>query len=509
MVEDTIMKKIIFGLIATLMMVCSCDLNIEPTSSISTENALQSVQDAKKFRRDLYLTMRDYLDSGSPVYLMELMGDTFHASITFGNRNGEYYKWEMRSTFGNVESIWHYSYYCVMLANFLEEGIPQIETAGLSDSDKATLNTILGECAFVKAYSMYKLAELFCQNYSASSAASAYGVMLSNETFATPSVQATYPGRSSLAETYQYIESNLSKAESLLGSVAGKEGSSYITADAVKALKARIALTKGDYQTAASTAAALIDSERYPLLDNEDDFNNLWTNDSGKECIVQYWADYQSAPASNCYDYVALQSNGTYSPNYIPEKWIVEAYDQKDIRFKSWFFKTPTVFGNMTSTLYLLNKFPGNPELMPGVSISTHINKVKPFRIAEQYLIAAEAYAASGNDSEACKYLNKLRASRIPGYVSKSYTGEELMLQVKSERAKELVGEGFRFKDLKRWNEGMTRSEAQDSQVVNNAGSQTTELMTRAASDPFFVWPIPQSEIDSNPQIRGQQNPGY
>lgn len=509
MVEDTKMKKIIFGFFATLMMVCSCDLNIEPTSSISTENALQSVQDAKKFRRDLYLTMRDYLDSGSPVYLMELMGDTFHASITFGNRNGEYYKWEMRSTFGNVESIWHYSYYCVMLANFLEAGIPQIGASAVSESDKAALNTILGECAFVKAYSMFKLVELFCPNYNPSTASSAYGVMLSNETFATPSVQATYPGRSSLADTYQYIESNLSKAESLLGSVAGKEGSPYITIDAVNALKARIALTKGDYQTAASVAAALIGSDRYSLIDNEDDFTNLWTNDSGKECIVQFWSDYQSTPSSNCYDYVSLQSNGTYSPNYIPEKWIVNAYDQKDIRFKTWFFKTPAVFGNISSTLYLLNKFPGNPELMPGVSISTYINKVKPFRIAEQYLIAAEAYAASGNPQEACKYLNMLRSSRIPGYSSKSYTGDELMAQVKRERAKELVGEGFRFKDLKRWNEGMTRSEAQDSQVVNNAGSQTTELMTRSASDPFFLWPIPQSEIDSNPQIRGQQNPGY
>ena len=502
------MKKILFSLIATLVLAVSCDLNIEPTSSISTENALKTADDAQKFRRDLYITMRDYLDSGSPVYLMELMADTFHASITFGNRNGEYYKWEMRSTFGYVESLWHYSYYTVMLANFLEDGIGKMDASSISEADKADLNVILGECAFAKAYSMFKLTELFCQNYNASTAANVYGVMLSDATFETPSVQASYPGRSSLADTYQYIDKNLSKAESLLSGVSGQEGSIYITADVVSALKARIALTKGDYSTAASTAAALVDGGEYALLDNEDDFNSLWTNDSGKECIFQMWADYQSVPDSNCYDYVGLQSNGTYSPNYIPEKWLIEAYEKSDIRFKTWFFKTPAVFGTINSNLYVLNKFPGNPELMPGVAISTHLNKVKPFRIAEQYLIAAEAYAES-NPTEACKYLNKLRASRMPGYVSKSYTGDELLAQIKLERARELVGEGFRLKDLKRWNEGFSRSEAQDSQVVSNAGSSTTELLSKSAEDPFFLWPIPQAEIDSNPQIRGQQNPGY
>lgn len=501
------MKKIVYFLCAMLFVVCSCNLDIPPTSSISTESALQKVEDAQKFRRDMYVTMRDYLCSGSPVYLMELMGDSFHASITFGNRNGEYYKWEMRSTFGNVESVWQYSYYCVMLANFLETGIPKM--ADISPSDYEQLDIILGECAFVKAYSMFTLTEIFCQNYNAATASSDYGVMLSSEVFGTPSEPSTYPGRSSLAETYSYIETNLTKAESLLANQKGNVGSIYITIDAVKALQARIALTKGDYVKAASIASSLVDNKAYPLVSDLDEFNNLWTNDSGKECIVQFWADYLSTPNSNCYDYVGLQSNGTYSPNYIPEKWVIDAFDAKDIRMKSWFFKTPVVFGTINSNLYICNKFPGNPELMPGVTISTYLNKIKPFRIAEQYLIAAEAYANSGDAASACTYLNALRKSRIPGYTAKSYSGDELISQIKLERAKELYGEGFRYKDLKRWGEGMSRSIAQDSQVVNGAGSATTELMSRTASDPFFIWPIPQAEIDSNPQIRNQQNQGY
>ncbi|HKM11884.1 MAG TPA: RagB/SusD family nutrient uptake outer membrane protein [Bacteroidales bacterium] len=502
------MKKFIFSICAAMLLVCSCDLDILPSNSITTDSSLSSVEDAQKFRRDLYITVRDYIVSGPPIYLPELMSDSFHASIVFGNRNGEYYKWEMRSTFGSVESLWSNSYYCVMLANFLEQGIPEMDQTRLSNSDKAQLDIILGECAFVKAYTMFVLTELFCNNYS-SNASSDYGVMLSDEPFTTPSDQASYPGRSTLAETYNYISRNLSKAETLLGNVSGVEGSIYFTKDAVTALKARIALTKGDYSTAITASTSLINQGTYTLIDNKPDFDKLWTNDNGRECIVQLWADYQSLPRSNCYDYVGLQSNGTYSPNYMPEQWIIDEFTSDDIRFQTWFKKTPVVFGTLNSNLYIFIKFPGNPELMPGETISTYLNKVKPFRIAEQYLIAAEAYAASGDAVNANKYLNALRAKRLKSYSSRNYSGEELITQIKKERAKELFGEGFRLKDLKRWNKGFARSAAQDDQIINNAGSTFTEFLSKSADDPFFLWPIPQSEIDSNPQIRGQQNPGY
>jgi hypothetical protein len=193
----------------------------------------------------------------------------------------------------------------------------------------------------------------------------------------------------------------------------------------------------------------------------------------------------------------------------MPEQWIIDEFTSDDIRFQTWFKKTPVVFGTLNSNLYIFTKFPGNPELMPGETISTYLNKVKPFRIAEQYLIAAEAYAASGDAVNANKYLNALRKKRLESHSERNYSGEELMTQIKKERVKELFGEGFRLKDLKRWNKGFARSAAQDDQIINNAGSTLTEFLSKSADDPFFLWPIPQSEIDSNPQIRGQQNPGY
>lgn len=49
--------------------------------------------------------------------------------------------------------------------------------------------------------------------------------------------------------------------------------------------------------------------------------------------------------------------------------------------------------------------------------------------------------------------------------------------------------EGFRLNDLKRWNMGFTRK-AQTSSAKEGSGLKVE------ASDPLFVWPIPQHEMN-------------
>ena len=84
------------------------------------------------------------------------------------------------------------------------------------------------------------------------------------------------------------------------------------------------------------------------------------------------------------------------------------------------------------------------------------------------------------------------------------------MAEIRDERHRELVGEGFRLSDLKRWGLGVNRQNAvQDANLVLFPGSENTTALTKNADDFRMVWPIPKAEIDVNPQIKGQQNPGY
>lgn len=507
------MKKYLYSIIFIFsVLFASCDMEKMPEGSITDTEAIQSLKDAAKVSNYFNLRLRG-LYSGSNIYSMELPTDVFHASFGFGNRGGILYRWEWTAQDDWSESIWEHCYYSTAVANYFLQEVEKMDKTNMSEEELATLETYKGEAYFVRAASMFSLVERFCEVYDASKAATQMGVMLV-DSYAPTSDQNTYPGRSSLEETYKFIENNLALAEQGLKSVEGTVASTVLTKDAVTALKARVALTKGDYDTAITAATSLIESNTYPLIDANaegaaEKFNNLWTNDSGEECIIQFWADYaaSSIPSSNSYSYIGKNASGVYMPDFILEKWILSLYTRGDIR-QNWLLSTEVTYGTITGEVTLLAKFPGNPQLnSTSATTSNYVNKIKPFRIAEQYLIAAEAYARKGgNDVAARKYYNDLRSKRIAGYVNNDdLTGEALLEAIKEERLRELIGEGFRLLDLKRWKEGFTRSAPQNSEVITTRASD----MTVEASYYKFLWPIPQSEIDANPQIATQQNPGY
>ena len=173
----------------------------------------------------------------------------------------------------------------------------------------------------------------------------------------------------------------------------------------------------------------------------------------------------------------------------------------------STFFKAANLsIAGSTYGAYQFMKFPGNPEIQ-GSASNRYRNKPKPFRLSEQYLILAEAAALEGNTTVANNALKTLRENRIEGYTHTDLTGNELLEAVRQERTRELIGEGFRMGDLRRWHLGMNRSNPQEDVAPFLWGS--TINMSYPANSYKFTWPIPQIEMEVNPQMAGQQNPGY
>lgn len=86
-------------------------------------------------------------------------------------------------------------------------------------------------------------------------------------------------------------------------------------------------------------------------------------------------------------------------------------------------------------------------------------------------------------------------------------TVEKLRGAVREERNRELVGEGFRMHDLKRWEMNVVRGASQ-SPSLTKPGADYGEL-EKPYNHSRALWPIPKTEIDANPQIKNQQNPGY
>ena len=119
------------------------------------------------------------------------------------------------------------------------------------------------------------------------------------------------------------------------------------------------------------------------------------------------------------------------------------------------------------------------------------------------YLIRAEAMmrAGTGNPEDD---IEALRAAR--GY-SAAVDLTNLPTEILNERVRELIGEGFRMQDLRRFQVDLQRKAAQNSASIYLPG--TNEDFYVSYQDGRMIFPIPQSELDANPQMAGQQNPGY
>jgi hypothetical protein len=135
----------------------------------------------------------------------------------------------------------------------------------------------------------------------------------------------------------------------------------------------------------------------------------------------------------------------------------------------------------------------------------------KMFRLSEMYLIAAEAgsYDAATLDA-ANAYFVEFCSQRIEDYQANKFTAEQLLNAAKAERSRELIGEGFRMSDLRRWNEGFQRYGNHDeNSALNGVVVAAGREMAYDKDDYRFTWPIPKTEMDSNPNLKGQQNDGY
>lgn len=125
-------------------------------------------------------------------------------------------------------------------------------------------------------------------------------------------------------------------------------------------------------------------------------------------------------------------------------------------------------------------------------------------RLAEMYLIKAEAELGSGSSSAALATLNQLRAVRAISGKDNSLKGSVDINTILDERALELCGEQQRWFDLKRTKTLVARVKAYNAQAAGQV------------KDDHYYRPIPQSQLDaitnltSGPDPEGfWQNPGY
>lgn len=531
--------KVLTAFLAIAFTLQGCDLNKEPVDYIPYAESFKTIDDARKWDNGIYSTLRGKFGGGY-VMPQEVQADMLNAHAAFGNLYADFHSWTLKPEEGVLKDI-YLSYYAALVdVNVVIDRLPKLE---VNATEKKDYNHFLGDAYFARAYYHFNLALRWGMPYAEASADSDLGVPL-----ALQPIKLEKPARATNRQTYDLILEDLNKAEQLLGDTRVMPGNEEISADAARALKARVYLYMDKMDKALEESRGLIEKGTYPLIPayqamfneqmqidpSKDAFAQMWFYDSGVEQIWQphvakeneiptttnfYGADLNTATQWD--ESGKVDMIGNYNkPPYLPTAEVMNTLFAEETDHRALtlfeFVKTTVNDINDITSAFVISKFKGNPSYATltsnhwGGYVPNGNQAPKPFRIAEQYLIAAEAAFCTHNEDMARHYLNELRISR--GMPVTILSGDELYKEIKAERARELAFEGFRLWDLRRWHQGVGRRSHQGAENIYEVPARFyatgfKEDMNVPADSYMFVWPFPKDEIKINTNIK--QNKGW
>ena len=240
---------------------------------------------------------------------------------------------------------------------------------------------------------------------------------------------------------------------------------------AATALLARICLYLGHWASADSAASVVIANARYQMESNLDD---VFLSGS-REAIWQL----QSVHGAEADSMVYLFMMGRPGPAFVFTADLLGDFETGDLRRQHW--TKSSIYGGVTYS------YPYKYKSLNGGA--TQYETV--LRLAEQYLVRAEARVQEGNLAGAMADLNTIR-SRAGLANTTATTTAAVMAAVLQERRIELMTEwGHRWLDLKRTGQADAVLSAEKS-----------------GWNPYdALYPIPTTVIQQSPGM--QQNPGY
>ncbi|MDB5157282.1 MAG: hypothetical protein JWR50_1989 [Mucilaginibacter sp.] len=373
----------------------------------------------------------------------------------------------------STSTFWMPAYAYLYRTNDIIGGVAA--SKGISATGKTRL---IAEAKFLRAYFNFYLVNL-------------YGdiPLVTGINFQTNALLSNSP----VKVVYAAIIADLIAAQSGLPDDYSAGGGERIRANkwAATALLARVYLYQSDWVDAQVQSASLIANSVFQL---ESDLNAVFLKNSS-ESILQ-WQINSSLKTTNANitpeGLILIPPDSTYQPNYYLTKGLLQAFEPGDRRFTDWVKTyTYTQDGNTYSYpfKYKLGLIAGEHAANGPVTEYYMV-----FRLAEQYLIRAEAEAngAPGGTAAAIADLNIIRNRAGLTNLSATLNQTQVLTAVAQERRIELFSEwGHRWFDLKR---------------TNQANAILQKLKPNWASYKL-LYPIPQSDIKADPNLR--QNPGY
>jgi hypothetical protein len=415
-------------------------------------------------------------------------------------------------TTANNVYYWVDGYRLINRANLVIEGVTTAVEAGIITQDVA--DDYIGQAKFLRAITHFELLNFFARPYNFSAGASHPGVPYREVGIDTQGEidSEIVKGRNTVAEVYEKVLQDLDDAESLITNTSLTKAS----ANAAIAFKTRVYLHMRDWDNVIVEGNKLNGS--YELEDSPNGpFNNSYEN---SESIFSLTQAATLNPGVNAA--LASQYNRRRLVAISPIIWRDPSWLADDLRRED--NSTETEVG--TGMVFTAGGAKFTLKYKDGVN---YTDASPVIRYAEVLLNMAEAHARkAGADLPASLgLLNQVRDRALADPATQSYiltdfaNATELVGAILKERRIEFVMEGRRWSDIHRLQGDDMHPIAGIPQKVAN-GTPAADLYTLGTpydgpygvpavpyADFKFIWPIPQIEVNANPTLAEQQNPGW
>jgi starch-binding outer membrane protein, SusD/RagB family len=489
---------------AVVLSLSSCKKNFEPSTAIDENSALTNAADIETATIGTYAVLRNPAYVRSSHFLMEYPGDEVAQGQNSSDDLSRAYRYNHITTSGHATNFWVQSYFVVGAANKIIAAIP--------DNSTADLRQLKGENLFLRAMMHFNLVRVFGRPYTQNNGDNP-GVPILREDLTEE--QKLIIGRSKVSEVYAFVLEDLLKAADFMTT---PKANPFASKQVANALLARVYLYMGNNSKAIEYADKVISSGTYSLLQSGELGNYFRMAPEGNSetifCIRHTKTEDQDFSAIGSMYYSgdangnpAGQAQSGWGEIYASKKY----YDflttnPADLRqiFLSPYKVNGVLQYNTRLTpntpMYYINKY----NLQEGI-----INLSSPvyLRLAEMYLIRAEANAKLGNHQLALDDVNIIRqraglSAALHTTASIALAGKTSLDVVLEERWLELAFEGHRSYDLFRNGRSMVRNYP-GTHALNVTPNNINQTIT--AADNRVVFFIPESERAKNPNLT--QNP--
>jgi starch-binding outer membrane protein, SusD/RagB family len=405
-------------------------------------------------------------------------GEEFINETANGVTNLQTWNFTVASSTNEVQNFWGSAYAAINRINVVLKGV---DNAPISDALK---NQYRAEARFLRALMYHSLVTIYARPFTDGNG-SKPGVIIYTEP--QTSSGENKKARSTVAEVYTLILDDLNFAESNLPLT---NATAYLNVtrahkNTAIALKTRVYLYMARYADVITEGNKLVPLVA-PFVAPTGVGNKLEANIANVfgaggqtlENILSFPFTSLDLPGTQnslnqYYSPGTLGGNGDYSLNIVGNGIVADAsWTAGDAR---------RAFNQVVSGKTWLRKWTLNTDFVPAI------------RYAEVMLNLAEALArTNGLDLRAIALLNAVRQRSDPATTLVPLTQAELISMILRERRIELLGEGFRSRDLLRLLMSIPAKGTAPSILPNDAQ---------------YIWPIPLSEQLVNTTI--EQNPGY